>query len=132
MLQRGIQVGAPHSLASFARAFAKADANNAREHWNLMGQLLAKGQVGAARVILDLMARRWPMETDNDVMAMLSGGKRADNLRARLERPSSMLLAMLKSVLVAPNETWRTLLKQCGWLHTGVPRPDPEPENEAD
>lgn len=130
MLQRGIQVGAPSSLADFTLAFARADAHNARAHWHAYGQLLAAGRATSAALMLRTLQTRWPMDKDNDIMAMLSGGRRADNLRARLEKPSSLLLALLRPLLVAPNETWTALLRSCGWARA-LPREGSQGPGEA-
>jgi hypothetical protein len=125
MLQRGIQAGAPRSLRRFTLEFAQADAMAARDTKHQALLELRSGRTASAKLLFDLMAKRWPMETDNDVMAILSGGKRADSLRSRLERPSAMLVAMFKTVLAEPNEVWSSLLHACGWVRQlAAPAPD--------
>lgn len=128
MLQRGIQTGAPASLRRFTLEFAQADAMAAREQRALAERDLHFGRTAAAKLRFDLMAKRWPLELDNDVMAILSGGKRADSLRARLEKPSAMLVAMFKTVLADPNETWTSLLRACGWVRQLAAPEKPEGE----
>ncbi len=130
MLQRGIQTGAPRSLRRFTLEFAQADAMAARDTKHQALRELAMGRTASAKLLFELMAKRWPLETDNDVMAILSGGKRADSLRSRLERPSAMLVAMFRTVLANPNETWTSLLAACGWVR-GLPAPVAEVEEDA-
>lgn len=130
MLQRGIQTGAPRSLRRFTLEFAKADALAALETKQTALAELRNGRTASAKLLFDLMAKRWPLETDNDVMAILSGGKRADSLRSRLERPSAMLVAMFKTVLASPNETWVSLLGSLGWVR-GLPAPEAVDDDNA-
>lgn len=134
MLERGAQPGAPFSLAAFSRALAKADADNARTCYQTALQLIAAGNSAGARLLLDVLDKRWKLEGDNDVMGMISSGRRTDGLRARLERPTPLLGALLGDMLRKPNGAWATLLKGAGWVRAMVAAPEPEvaPEPEQD
>lgn len=132
MLERGAQVGAPPSLRAFSRGLARADADNAKVHYMLAQKLLGEGNSSAARLVADLLHKRWNLEEGNDIMAMLSGGKRSDGLKARLERPSPLLGALLSDMLAHPNDAWAGLLKGAGYARTMAPAPEHEPDKDPD
>ena len=134
MLQRGAQPGAVASLRAFSRAMAKADADNARLHYQAAQVLIAKGQSAAARLMTDLLTARWRTEEEQSIMSMISGGRRSDGLKARLERPGPMLGALLSEMLKEPNGAWADLLRGAGLVREMAPAPEPEaqetPEEE--
>jgi hypothetical protein len=115
---------------------AKADADNARIHYQAAQMLVAKGQSAAARVMLDMLDKRWKLESDNDMMSMISGGRRSDGLKARLERPGPMLGAMLAELLKEPNGAWADLLRVAGLVRAMAAPAEPEaqetPEEEPE
>lgn len=132
MLERGAQVGAPRSLRDFAKRLARADADNARDHYEAAMLCVKSGRAAEARIVLQMLERRWSSEDDNDVMAMLTSGKPTTNLRARLERPSAMLTSILVGMLKSPNESWGKLLEAAGWVRALSKPADPEPEPERE
>jgi hypothetical protein len=129
MLQRGIQPDAPRSLRDFCREFAKADAVNARDHSERVAMLLRDNQAASARVLVDLIDRRWPLGANGDIMTLLSGGRRTDGLKSRLRQPSALLLSMLREMLKSPNEVWESMLLECGWVR--APAPETEPSGDS-
>lgn len=138
MLERGAQVGVQRSLRSFSRRLAKADADNARLHYLLSQKLVSEGNSAAARIVVDLMNKRWGQDDAISIMSMLSGGKRSENLKARLERPSPLLGSLLADMLRRPNDAWASLLKGAGYVRamaqeSAPPAPAPqEPEQRQE
>lgn len=133
LLQRGVQPGAPGPLKAFAKGLARADAENARLHSEQAANFMARKDSASARLILDIMERRWKLSETTSLMAILGSSKRSENLKARVLHPSSVLLSLFRMALKTPNETWSGLLEECGWVKAPAKvRPEPEPELAED
>lgn len=129
LLERGVQVGAPRSLREFSKRFALADAENARTHQEVAQKLLGQGNAAGARLVYQIIEKRWMTNGELSVMAMLTSGRQTANLRARLERPSPMLAALLTGMMKAPNGAWQKLLQGAGWVRAMAEESEPAEES---
>lgn len=134
LLQRGVQPGASRSLKAFSKGIAKADAENAKLHSEQAAMYLNRNQAGSARIVLDIMERRWKLSETSSLMTILGSSKRSENLKARILHPSSVLLSLFRMAITSPNSTWAALLEECGWVKA-APKPkreEPEPEPDLE
>jgi hypothetical protein len=104
-VRRGQRADAPEIYRRFAAAFIKADAEFAGICYRRFLEMLEdKWASRAAKILLEMMDRRWKLGEGSDVMAVVKqGAKRTDDLEAMLSAPSPRV---------------RALLNKCGWTRS--------------
>ncbi len=107
-VRRGQQAGASVLHARFATAFIKADAEFAGWcHRHFLELVSDRFGSRSAKILLEMMDRRWKLGEGSDVMAALKqGAKRTDDLKALLLKPSPRIRALLKETGWNREESW--------------------------
>jgi hypothetical protein len=107
-IRRGQQAGAPTLHARFATAFIKADAEFAGWcHRQFMDLVADRFGSRSAKILLEMMDRRWKLGEGSDVMAVLKqGAKRTDDLEALLMNPSPRIRGLLAKTGWSRPEGW--------------------------
>ncbi len=122
-MRRGQQPGAPEVLYRFAMAMGQAEANHASTLYQEYLRFIRQGSYGAsaARVLLELINKRWKIGTGAELLASAKQGpKRTDDLKAMLTYPSPRLRSLLRDTGWSRPDDWQPPVKLL------APAPDAE------
>jgi len=112
-LRRGRQPGAPDILAKFTELFLKAEARHAADLYRDFHSMVLQGDSRGAKVLLDMIDRRWKLGASSDaLMAVKRGKKRTDDLKAMLSNPSPRLRAALRETGWQRLPDWQPVVRQ--------------------
>lgn len=107
-VRRGHRVDAPEIYRRFAIAFVKADSEFAGWcHRQFLELVADKFGSRSAKILLEMMDRRWKLGEGSDVMAVLKqGAKRTDDLEALLMNPSPRIRGLLNKTGWTRPDSW--------------------------
>jgi hypothetical protein len=120
-VRRGQRADATELYRRFSAAFLKAESEFAGQcHMQFLELLHDKWGSRSAKILLEMMDRRWKLGVGSDVMAVVKQGpKRTDDLEAMFMQPTARV---------------RALLTKCGWIRPENWEPPvrmlPSPEEE--
>lgn len=107
-LRRGQRADAPELYRRFSAAFVKADSEFAGScHMQFLSLVHDKWGSRSAKILLEMMDRRWKLGEGSDVMAVIKqGAKRTDDLEAMLMKPSARVRALLAKCGYVRPDNW--------------------------
>jgi hypothetical protein len=113
LVRRGQQAGADWLLKAFSSQFLLAEAEMAREQFEMYQKLLAQGDGRSAKIAMDYIDRRWKIGASSDVLgAVGDAAKRTDDLHAMLMHPTPRLRAILRETGWSRPADWHSEPKQ--------------------
>lgn len=113
-VRRGQRADAPELHRRFAIAFVKADSDFAGWcHQRFLELVADKFGSRSAKILLEMMDRRWKLGEGSDVMAVIKqGAKRTDDLEAMLANPSARIRALLQKTGWVRASNWEPVVHQ--------------------
>lgn len=108
-IRRGRSPDAPEVLHRFSMAMQRAEGQHASSLYAMFLSLIARGIAGAAsaKILLEVMDRRWKFGADVHLLNIPKSPKRTDDIRAMLLKPSARLRAMLAETGWSRAPDWR-------------------------
>lgn len=96
-IRRGRMFDAPNVLQRFAMAMQRAEGRHASELYLKFLELIDRGAFGAsaAKILLEVLDRRWGFGKDRHLLDIGKSPKRTDDLKSMFLRPSPRIRALL-------------------------------------